>query len=352
MQGIIRDISFKAMLGFLRFSKAHEVFRPFYGGSGHILKFHRVIPPSHNGFSLNHDLEVTPSEFENCIKYCLKKNYDIISLDELHNLFQKGENPPNKFVLFTFDDGYLDCYKYAYPLLKKYGVPFSINLCPGLMERRAFVWWYLLEDLILHHRNLTIEQSHQEINYECETGIKKYLVFQHLRKQILAADEAEYHLLLNNLFTRYNVPAAQKSSSMILTWDHVREMNRDPLVTMAAHTDHHLPLSPLSEARVREEIGRSREIIEDQIGAEVEHFAYPYGHREAGRREFAIVKSLGFKTGITTRFGNIFPEHHDFPESLPSLYKISKIRKDKFLDVFTSGAISALAYRLNRVITV
>jgi peptidoglycan/xylan/chitin deacetylase (PgdA/CDA1 family) len=337
----------------MKFSKNHELFRPFYGGFGHILKFHRVIPAQQKGIRFNQDLEVTPEELENCIKFCLERNYDIISLDDLYIRLQKKNNKlPNNFVVFTFDDGYVDCYRHAYPILRKYHVPFSVNISPGLIECRSLVWWYLLEDLLLHHRSVILVNRQEKVVYNCRKKLEKCVVFRRLRKQILNAGKAEYHQLLDQLFQRYHVDATGQSVSLLMTWEQIREMARDPLVTIAAHTDQHLPLSRCPEGEVIEEISRSREQIEQAIGRPVEHFAYPYGHREAGSREFAIVKSLGFKTGITTRFGNIFPEHHQHLESLPSLYKIGNIGKAKFLDVLTSGAISALSYKMNKVITV
>jgi hypothetical protein len=194
--------------------------------------------------------------------------------------------------------------------------------------------------------------GHKKLNLQCGTRLEKSIAFGCLRHEILSASQREYEQLIETLFERYHPDMVGRSRSLLMGWDQVREMSRDPLVTIAAHTDHHFPLSRLPAEKVREEIERSRERIEAQIGLKVEHFAYPYGHREAGRREFAIVKGLGLKTGITTRFGNIFPQHYGYLEALPSLYKIGKIPKDKSLDVFTSGVVTALTYKLNKVITV
>jgi len=50
----------------------------------------------------------------------------------------------------------------------------------------------------------------------------------------------------------------------------------------------------------------TNELIQSKIGKKVEYFAYPFGSKnEVGKREFEIVKKLGFKTATTTRNGNI-----------------------------------------------
>ena len=45
---------------------------------------------------------------------------DIIqfTMDELYDYMTKGTELPDKPVLITFDDGYIDNYKYAFPILK------------------------------------------------------------------------------------------------------------------------------------------------------------------------------------------------------------------------------------------
>jgi peptidoglycan/xylan/chitin deacetylase (PgdA/CDA1 family) len=127
-------------------------------------------------------------------------------------------------------------------------------------------------------------------------------------------------------------------------------MSRDPLVTIGGHTMNHKPLGKLTEEKIRQEIEGSVARIEEQIGKKVEHFSYPFGRRECGPREFAMVKEMGFKTAVTTRFTNIFPEHRDHLECLPRIYKIGEIPLERYLDVLTSGALSAMVYRFQRIV--
>ena len=95
-----------------------------------------------------------------------------------------------------------------------------------------------------------------------------------------------------------------------LTWEEIKTLSDDPLCTIGAHTVNHFPLSRLSEEQLKFEIQYSKERIESFINKTVNHFAYPFGkQREASIREFEMVKELGFKTGTTTRIGNIFQEH-------------------------------------------
>ena len=82
------------------------------------------------------------------ILYFKKLDYEIISLDQLYErlLHNSIEKP---FVCFTFDDGYVDNYEIAYPVLKKHNIPFAIYVTTSFPDNTAILWWYILEDLVL-----------------------------------------------------------------------------------------------------------------------------------------------------------------------------------------------------------
>ena len=50
-------------------------------------------------------------------------DYSVISLDQFVELKKEGKKIPRKSVVITFDDGYVDNYLNAYPVLKKYKSP-------------------------------------------------------------------------------------------------------------------------------------------------------------------------------------------------------------------------------------
>lgn len=63
---------------------------------------------------------IPPSMFEDDLKYLHEQGYTTIFVSELVDHFKKGDKLPEKPVILSFDDGYLNNYTYAFPLLKKY----------------------------------------------------------------------------------------------------------------------------------------------------------------------------------------------------------------------------------------
>ena len=86
-----------------------------------ILTYHSIS----NG--IEPDETVTPEEFEKQLQY-IKENYKVISLEEAVEYIQTDIEKISGSIVITFDDGYSDNYRYAYPLLKKYNFPATIFL--------------------------------------------------------------------------------------------------------------------------------------------------------------------------------------------------------------------------------
>ncbi|MCL5779504.1 MAG: polysaccharide deacetylase family protein [Firmicutes bacterium] len=83
-----------------------------------ILMYHKVNPdPSTGGLGLR----VPPDKFEWQMKYLRKNGYETVSLEDVVDHFEKGKHLPDKPIVITFDDGYKDNYRFAYPIMKKYG---------------------------------------------------------------------------------------------------------------------------------------------------------------------------------------------------------------------------------------
>lgn len=95
------------------------------------------------------------------------------------------------------------------------------------------------------------------------------------------------------------VPAGRVGGTGYLTWDQIREMRASGLVTIAAHTVDHVNLRSLSRDAAWRQIEGSREILEENLGAKVEHFAYPFGKTD--ERIEALVRDAGFLTATTTQ---------------------------------------------------
>jgi len=90
------------------------------------------------------------------------------------------------------------------------------------------------------------------------------------------------------------------SERKMLSWMQIKKMLSQG-VDFGSHTVSHPKLIELDDDRVSEELSQSKKIIEDQLGIECRHFAFPFGL--LNERTSRLVKKAGFKTACTTRSG-------------------------------------------------
>jgi len=271
---------------FMTYTKSYLLTKPVYAGLGHILTFHRVVPGNRGPRVGNTEIEVTPEYLEWAINYFKKRNYHFITLDELYEVL-KGRKLDNRFVIFTFDDGYIDNLTYAYPIFKKHNIPFTIYVTTNFPDRKAVLWWYLLEDLILKKEELHLEIGGKPYRFQMVSRHQKELAFDGIRSLLLRVDEKEFFNEIKKIFNTYGLDIYGKTEQLALSWQQIQQMSSDPLVTIAAHTVNHLALNKLPEAAVKQEVLASKEKLESYIDSEVAHFTYPYGSgREVGQESF------------------------------------------------------------------
>ncbi len=324
--------------------------QPLYGGSGHILMLHRVTPDLPERVPGQSKLEITPNRLEEIIQFFNVRNYDFLSLDQLYERLA-GRQLGKKFVVFTFDDGYLDNLTCAYPIFKKHNIPFAVYIATNFPERQAVLWWYMLDDLILSHDHLTFDLPGERLDLNCSTMEQKTLASHELRRRIKYANHLNYQPIIQSIFLPYRMDLYVKTQQLALSWQQIAQLAQDPLVTIGSHSMNHYTLKSLPQEIALTEIESSKRLIETRIARSVEHFAYPYGEKkEAGLRDFALVKSCGFKTAVTTRFGSIFPQHGQYLECLPR-FDLPALRTDAQLLLAMRGLTPLRRNRFRRVIT-
>lgn len=334
----------------LYFSGAHLLMRPFTAGVGSILMLHHVRPPRADAFQPNRLLEVTPAFLDETVEWLRAQDIDIIPLDEMYRRLKVGDFD-RRFVCITLDDGYRDNKEFAYPIFKRHGAPFCVYVPTSFPERAGKLWWLALEYVIARNDTVTLQLDGREQTLACATAHEKDETYHRIYWALRDfADEADIHAVVDDLAARYGIDMAPVRDQLCMTWDEIRTLAADPLVTIGAHTVNHVMLAKTDEATARAELKTGREALEARLGRPVRHLAYPYGGRDIVRpREFGLAAELGYQTAVTTRPGVLFPEHSDQLMALPRLSLNGQYQEKRHLKVLVSGAATALANGFRRV---
>ena len=323
----------------------NHLLKPIYAGKGHILMLHRVLPADSRARIHNHlSLEITPRHLEEILKYLKKEGYDFISIDDVPDRIKRKTK--RRFIVVTFDDGYKDNLLHALPVFEKYQVPFTVYVCNDFPDKKVFLWWYILEELLLKKEKLVIPTNKQVYQFDTSSYLKKESAFNKIRKlknQGLISDQE-----LNKVFMKGGIDVVSYLEDKVLSWEEIGLLASHPLVTIGAHTLSHLPLKVLDERSLKQEIQSSKQNLEKAIGKDVNHFAYPFGSpAELGKREIELVEQLHFKTAVTTSLGNIHPVHEQQLFCLPRI-TINSLTTQKVLKAQLSGVLPMIQNKFKR----
>src|SRR5690606_33545582 len=78
-----------------------------------------------------------------------------------------------RFVCLTFDDGYKDMLEYAYPLLKKYELPFALYIATSFPDRLGELWWVALEAVVAQNSRVGLMIDGEQKFFDCATVAQK-----------------------------------------------------------------------------------------------------------------------------------------------------------------------------------
>lgn len=234
-----------------------------------ILMFHKV--------NSNYDplpLSIKIKFFEKIINE-IKKDHEIISINEINNNYDALKTKGIKFIL-TFDDGYKDNYINAFPVLKRFNVPATIYLSIDHVDGALVFWYEKLTHAILETKVDTIDLSEFGLGKIClRTKNQKFDALYELNQTLKILTEDKRTELVDIILERSGTKGKFKPSEM-LEWSMIHEMNKSS-ISFGSHTLTHPILSQESLDRVTKEVGLSKQIIEERLDQNVCSFAYPNG---------------------------------------------------------------------------
>lgn len=107
-----------------------------------ILVYHSVMPHHPGQTHEQRVLDVDTSNFAAQMRFLVDGGYHVISFEQLVNALDGRDTLPTRPVVLTFDDGWQNQYKYAFPVLRKLGLPATFFVFTSVIDRdrRNMTW--------------------------------------------------------------------------------------------------------------------------------------------------------------------------------------------------------------------
>ena len=265
--------------------------------------YHRVGEASLTEYDPN-VFSCDETNFADHMKY-IQEHFTIVSLDELPEILN-GKIRDKRYALITFDDGYIDNYSKAFPILLENKISATFFLATNFMNDAEIPWWDEIAYLVRHAQvdEIKLDNWPDSITLSKEdvpASIRKVLDIVKINNGSTIEDivaELQCKLLVNNTAPVENEP-------LFMTWDMAREMS-DAGMDFGSQTCSHRIMSHLSIDEQDREAKASKELIEKELNTSISAFAYPVGGKDSFTTDtIEIIKkyyklSFSFISGINT----------------------------------------------------
>ena len=240
----------------------------------------------------------TEEDFERQVRY-LKANFDVISPRDVAYVVRVKRG---RHVLITFDDGYLDNYTAAFPILRSHGARATFFVATGFIDEPRLPWWDEIAWMVRASKktSLTLPAFLAEpVAFDEPDRERAVRALLRAYKELPGDRTFAYLEAVSEVTGTGRPPAGAVSGRLWMTWDMLREMHAAGM-TIGGHTIHHPVLSRLTREEQYEEIGGCCARIAAELKAPVRAFAYPVGGRDAFNLDTrACLRHAGVRTAFS-----------------------------------------------------
>jgi peptidoglycan/xylan/chitin deacetylase (PgdA/CDA1 family) len=236
-----------------------------------VLNYHRIGDAAATAFDPQ-VFSATVEDFDDQVGF-LARRFDALSLAAVIDIAEGRRTLTRPSVLLTFDDGYIDNYELAFPVLRKHGVHGVFFLPTSFIGTDRIPWWDTIAYTVKHteRRRFALtypEPANFDVAAEGTDRVTGRLLEFYKRPQ---TDSGRFLAEVADVCN-----CAPISERLFMNWHEARQIHEGGM-TLGSHTHTHEILSKLSEHDQFNELALSRRLIEDNTGAEVTAFAYPVG---------------------------------------------------------------------------
>lgn len=228
----------------------------------------------------------------------IKKYMDIVNLENI--VYNKDNN--KRLCAITFDDGWIDNYNFAYPILKNTNTPATIFVCSNMIGTNKKFWFDSLNELLNMALKLNMERGIIEyfstvVPLKHVKNLDQSLLFEIcLQLKKLAPDKIE--TIINDGYNKLNIK--NQDDRHILNWNEINEMC-DGGISFGSHGLDHEILTKLKFEEQRKAIEQSYKTLRIRTKKFVPFFAYPNG--DWNKNSLKLLLSTGYSGAVTTKLG-------------------------------------------------
>lgn len=288
-------------------------------GCGAVFMLQHVRPVEKNFVPGGLIAETDPVLINEMLALVIAQGLDVLSLCELRRRL-RDRDLQRRFVAFTFDGAYRSIIDRVYPVFKKRSMPFCVYVGTDFLEGRQLPWWMALEAIIRETERVSIRIDDDLHKVACRTKDEKSSAYSNLFRALLKLPSGDRSDLLHSECAHHKIDLEIIAKQEMLTGAELKQLAEDELVTIGSRAGGIHSLGELGYDRAIDHVSSALAIMQNVIGTEPKHFAFPNRHSAPiSARDVKIIGDLGLETAVTSLEGAIWPEHAQELLALPRI---------------------------------
>ena len=287
-----------------------------------VLMYHRIADPAVDSW----ELSVSAANFEEQLQVLKKSGLVIPMSDLIERIYLKKDSRPA--IVLTFDDGYVDNYLCAKPLLEKYEMPATFFVSTKHIGIVKEFWWDELENILLlspilppnlfiHLNDLSYQYDlaeeiiltdamrlkHNMWNYNQVPPTDRTRIYLEIWKLLSPLTYSQQQEVIETLKVSLGRPYLTRNEYCLMSEKQLKELASVDSFTIGGHTVTHPSLTNHSKEMQAQEISANKEELQLLTGSIVNTFAYPSGNLNDDT--VGLLKQQGFQAAFTTHHQSI-----------------------------------------------
>jgi len=264
-----------------------------------VLTYHRIGLTDDNPFD-DGVYSATPEGFRAQVRY-LRHHFDLPRYDDLIPSAENNFLFQGPTALITFDDGYRDNYEWALPILQEFGVPALFFIPTGYIGRARLPAWDRIAFVIKQTQEREIRLEIPEPLRIDLSQVSRSAAIARLIRAFRSAEAPDELAFFEQLEQRARVPVDPEALGrpLFMSWDEIRQMAAAGM-SIGSHTHNHPMLSRLSEPDQWDELTRSKQLLERELGRAIATISYPFfGAHVFNTTTKRLAHEAGYRLGFS-----------------------------------------------------
>ena len=232
-----------------------------------VLMYHRILPREDIRYRLEEPgMIVTPDTFSMHLRE-LKRHFEVMDFSQWLKMRETGEPLPRRACVITFDDGWLDNYQYALPIIKSEAVPITLFAVAEKIATDFQFWPNIVSALLASNAinamktQAVLAQALAQVPASDDTGNREFMAA--VIKALKQSSDAEIFAALSAL--NWQTHLTFEMPRGLMNWSELQAMSQSALVKIGSHTCNHKRLNAQLDAdELAHEIVDSKSILQEK----------------------------------------------------------------------------------------